>query len=71
MLVVGPEWTAAGTAAVAAGADREKHMELIQKNPFVLLHSVQLTVDWDGTPSSWAVPEAYVNLELAIAVYLG
>lgn len=71
VLVVGPTWTASGTASVAAGAERDQHMALIHKNPFCLLHDVRLVADWDGTASSWSVPEAYVNLELAIGVYLG
>ena len=71
VLVVGPTWTASGSVLVSAGIERDHHMELIRKSAFCLLHNVQLTADWDGTPSSWSVPEAYVNLELAVGLYLG
>jgi hypothetical protein len=71
VLVVGPNWTAAGSAQVSAGVERDNHMGLIRKNAFCLLHNVQLSADWDGAVSSWTVPEAYVNLELAAGIYLG
>jgi len=71
VLVVGPKWTVAGSAMMSAGVGRDQHMELIRKSAFCLLENVQLTADWDGTPSSWTVPQAYVNLELAVGIYLG
>lgn len=71
VLVVGAGWTAAGAVHIPAGADRSHHLAFIQKSPFCQLFALQLTADWDGTPSAWSVPEAYVNLDLATALYLG
>lgn len=71
VLIVGPEWTASGTAQLPAGADREQHLNVIQKNPWCRLSQVTLVADWDGAASTWSVAEAYVNLGLANAIYLG
>lgn len=71
VLIEGPTWIAAGVARIPAGVEREQHLAFVHKNSFCQLFAVQLTADWDGTPSTWTVPEAYVNLQLAIGVYLG
>ncbi len=37
---------------------------------FVLVHDVTTYANWGGAPLSWNLPEAYVNLELALGIYL-
>ncbi len=71
VLIVGPEWVASGAAHLPAGAERDQHLAVIQKNPFCQLFDVTLVTDWDGAAESWRIREAFVNLALANAIYLG
>ncbi len=71
ILVEGHGWSLTGQALFPAGVERERHLDQLMHARFWPVREVTVTAEWGPTPSSWQMSEAYVNLSLALGVYLG
>ena len=69
-LFEGKGWSVSGTAQFAAGIAPDQHMDQLAGGKFALVREVSVYVNWGGAPVTWNLPEAYVNLELALGIYL-
>jgi len=70
VLFEGAGWSIAALAQFPSGIDPAHHVDQLMKGRFWPVREARLTVDWGPAPSSWAMPEAYVNLEHMAAAYL-
>ena len=71
MLLEGPGWSINGQALFPAGLDRDRHLDQITQAKFWQLRDVTIAAEWGPTPVTWQMPEAYVNMEQALGLYLG
>jgi hypothetical protein len=69
-LFEGKGWSVSGSAQFAAGIAPDQHMDQLAGGKFALLHDVTIYANWGGAPVSWNLPEAYVNLDIALGIYL-
>ena len=63
-------WSVSGSAQFAAGIAPNLHMDQLAGGKFILLHGVTIYANWGAAPVTWNLPEAYVNLEVALGIYL-
>jgi hypothetical protein len=69
-LFEGKGWSVSGSAQFAAGIAPNLHMDQLAGGKFILLHGVTIYANWGAAPVTWNLPEAYVNLEVALGIYL-
>ena len=71
MLLEGNRWTISAQAVFPAGADRDRHLDQLMQARFWSVNEATITAEWGASPVVWRVPNAYVNIEQALCVYLG
>ena len=71
ILVEGQGWTISAQALFAAGVDRERHLDQLMQAKFWYVREATVAAEWGPTTATWQMPEAYINLEQALALYLG
>jgi hypothetical protein len=69
-LFEGKGWSVSGTAQFAAGIAPDQHMDQLAGARFVLVRAVSIYASWGGTPVTWNLAEAYINLDVALGIYL-
>lgn len=70
LLLEGKGWTLTAQALFPAGLERERHLDQLMQARFWYCRNLALTAEWGPTPATWQMPEAYVNLEQALGLYL-
>ena len=71
ILIEGDRWTIAAQALFPAGIGPDQHLDQMTHSHFWYVREARVTAEWGTAPVTWMMPEAYVNLECALAVYLG
>lgn len=71
ILLEGRGWTVSAQALFPAAVERERHLDQLMQARFWYVRDVTVAVEWGPAPVTWTMPEAYVNMEQALGVYLG
>ena len=71
MLVEGRGWSITAQALFPAGVERERHLDQLMQARFWYVREAVVTAEWGPTPATWQMPEAYINLDQALGIYLG
>lgn len=71
ILLEGNRWTISAQAVFPAGAERDRHLDQLMQARFWLVNDATFTAEWAASPVVWRLPNAYVNVEQALCVYLG